>query len=335
MHCVSRRHLLAGFAMIPATAYAAREPIVLVSPSVDSVISLDVINAKVGGHFTAQGLDAAIIASSTGVGAMQQLVAGRSQFLRAAAIDMVRAMARQDLKLVVIGNPEHTVSYVLLSVPERPISHAGMLRGKRIGVNSIGSTTDGYLDMMLHHAGLPGDAVERQVVGAGIGTFALVRAGKLDAVILQYERAWSLMRTVEGAPAPDVVVLRIGDVVKMPGRCYITTRTIVEQRPELAAAFMRAMAASVLELIAGPIEPLIARCAAAFDMPSLGPMAESVAIMNWIMRSWLDDGRSELLRNSDAAWRSGFAAMADAGLASGLSAGALYTNRFVEQALPR
>jgi hypothetical protein len=193
---------------------------------------------------------------------------------------------------------------------------------------------DNYLDLMLHHARLPRDAVERQIIGLNAGTFALVRANRLDAVILPYETVWPLLHPAQGVPAQDVVVLPISHTVAIPGRCYITSRAIADQRPELALAFMRAMAASMLEIIAGPVEPLLTRCAAAFDMPGLGPPAQSVAIMQWETQNWLADGRAVLLRNLDTGWRAGVTAMAEAGLASVPPNTELYTNRFVAQVLP-
>jgi NitT/TauT family transport system substrate-binding protein len=339
MRVLPRRGLLAGLGTLPSVvrasvARAASEPIVIVCPSVANATSLVVLNAKAGGHFATHGLDAAVEASGTGVGAMQQLAAGRCHFLRAGAIELIKAVARQQVPLLAIANDEHTVTYLMLSSTERPIREAAMLKGKRVGVLAAGSTMDNYLDLMLHHAGLPQDAVERQVVGANPGSFELIRLGRLDGVILPHEGAWPLLHPAPGAPATDVVVLPISRSVLLPGRCYLTSRDIADRRPELALAFMRAIAASVLEFIVGPIGPLVIRCATAFDMPGLGPMAQSVAIVQWDIQTWLADGRAALLRNLDPVWRAGVEAMAQAGLARVPPGTKLYTNRFVAQALP-
>ena len=130
-------------------------------------------------------------------------------------------------------------------------------------------------------------------------------------------------------------MLPISSAVTMPGRCYLTSRAIAEQRPELALAFMRALAASVQEIIAGSVAPLVTRCAAAFDMQGLGPIEQSVAIVQWETENWLADGRPELLRNQDSGWQAGMTAMADAGLANVSPDTELYTNRFVAEVLPR
>lgn len=308
------------------------EPITITLPNVADITGLDVMNAKAGGHFAAQGLDATLIGTSTGVAAMQQLVVGRCQFLRGGAVDLIKAVARQNVPVLSIGDPEHTVTHVLLSSPDRPIREAAMLKGKRIGVFAVGSTFDNYLDLMLRRAGLPPDAVERQSVGGNPAIFALVRLGRLDGVILTYESAFALLGHDQGEAA---VALPISDAVTMPGRCYQTTRTIVEQRPDLALAFTRAMAASVREIVASPDEALYARCAVAFDIPATRTMAQNLAIMQWMAKTWLADGRAELLRNPEARWRAGVTEMADAGIATVPAATELFTNRFVEQALPR
>ena len=333
---LSRRCLLAGVAGLPIVARAAAEPIGLVPitvvcPNVSNTSNLAVLNAEAGGHFAAQGLHATMVGSGTGVGALQQLAAGRCQFLRAQAIELIRAVARQQAPLVAIACDEHSIQYVMLSAPDRPVRDASGLRGKRVGVLAVGSTMDNYLDVMLHHAGLPLDAVERRVIGMNAGAFELVRLGRLDAIILPHEAAWPLLHPSAGEV---VVVLPISLAVAMPGHCLMTTRAIAEQRPELALGFVRAMAASMLEIVAGPIEAVVARCAARFDMPGLGPMAQSVAIVQWQTQTWLADGRGALLRNLDGGWGAGVAEMAEAGLASVPPGVELYTNRFVAQALP-
>jgi hypothetical protein len=197
---------------------------------------------------------------------------------------------------------------------------------------------------MLHQAGLPRDAVERQVIGMNAGAFALIGLGRLDAIMLAHETAWPLLHPAPGVSAPqmpksgilssDVVVLPVSRYATIPGRCFQTTRAIAEERPLLVLAFLRAITASVLEMIAGPIEPLVSRCTAAFDMPGLGPMARTVAIVQWEIETWLAEGRRELLRNIDAGWRTGLAAMAEAGLGSVQPGTEVYTNRFIEQVLP-
>jgi hypothetical protein len=222
----------------------------------------------------------------------------------------------------------------MLSAADRPVRDAAMLRGKRVGVLAVGSTMDNYLDVMLHHAGLPLDAVERRVIGMNAGAFELVRLGRLDAIILPHEAAWPLLHPSADGPGEAVVVLPISLAVAMPGHCLMTTRAIAEQRPELALGFTRAMAASMLEIVAGPIDAVVSRCAARFDMPGLGPMAQSVAIVQWQVQTWLADGRGALLRNLDGGWRAGVGEMAEAGLATVPPGAELYTNRFVAQALP-
>ena len=167
---LSRRHLLGNLAALPVTAHASSEPITIVCPNVSDIAALDVLNAKAGGHFAAQGLDVTLVGSgNSAVAALQQLVAGRCHFLRAPAIELMKAVTRQQVPLLSIGCPEHAVTYVMLSAPDRPIRTPAMLQSKRVGVIAVGSATDNYLDLMLHHAGLPHDTVERQVVGSTQG----------------------------------------------------------------------------------------------------------------------------------------------------------------------
>jgi NitT/TauT family transport system substrate-binding protein len=337
MRGLSRRGLLAAAAAaaVPSAARATMEPFTIAVPGGADITSIEVLNAKAGGHFAAQGLDATVAFTGTGVGGMQQLVAGRCQVFRGAAIEVIKAVARQNVPVLSIGCVEHRVTLVLLSSPDRPIRDVSMLRGKRIGVYALGSTFDNFLDLMLHAAGLPADAVTREGVGGGPAVFETVRMGRLDGVIQPYEVVWPLLHPPQGAAGEIPVVLPVSAVVKLPGRGYLTTSTIVAQLPDLALAFTRAMAASVQEIIATPDAALYARCAAAFDFPPTRTAAQSVGIMQWMAATWMAEGRAELLRNPEAGWRAGVAEMAAAGIASVKPGTELYTNRFVDQVLSR
>ncbi len=327
---ITRRALLAGAALLPVAPArgAAPVPITVVSANTLTLSSLDLINAGVGGHFRAAGLDAQIVAASTGIAAMQQLVAGRCQFTRGHGLDVFKAVARQKAPIIAIAGLEHEASYLVVSAAANPVPTAEALAGKRIGILGVGSTTDVFLDLLLARAGIDRNAVERQVVPIGPAAFVPVQQGRLDAVLLPKEIAASL-----SAAGEKTLTWSISRYISVPGRSYITTSEMIEKSPDIVLSFLRAMAASVREIIAGPTEPLIVRAVSQFGTPSSDSLSLSREVVAEDVASWLADGSDQLLRNMPGAWAAARKQLAAAQIAVVEDETRLYTNSLIDRAL--
>ena len=221
----------------------------------------------------------------------------------------------------------HDVNFDLVSAADRPVQTPEQLRGRRIGVLGAGSITDTYLDLLLRASGLAPTDAERIVVGADPASFALVRQGRLDAVILSGDLSaqlrWSGERTA---------VWSVGDIVSMPGRCYVATRAFIEQQPRTAAAFIRAMLASMREIQGGDLATLLTRDRAVTDIPGPADPALAAAMVQLQINAWQSDGPGTLLRLNPARWGAARDALAAAGIADIPDVTTLFTNRFVEEA---
>jgi len=146
---LSRRTFLAAAAAAwPAFRASAQtsSSMTIVAGNNLTVTSLELINALTGGHFQSAGLKVRLEAGNSGTAALQQLVAGRCEIARVHAIDVFKAYARQKAPIVAIANLEHDVNYMIASSKERPIASPADLRGKRVGVFTVGSTADNYLE---------------------------------------------------------------------------------------------------------------------------------------------------------------------------------------------
>ena len=120
----------------------------------------------------------------------------------------------------------------------------------------------------------------------------------------------------------------------MPSQCYVTTRDTIERRPQTVVRFLRAMKASMDEMLAGNSRAVFERAGREYEIPGIRDLDFVVEVAQTSQRElWLSRGRENLLRNVPELWESGFRALKAAGLADPPDPSALWTNRFVEEAL--
>ncbi len=330
---MKRRYFLASAAALasasataPSPARAAGAAVTILTPFGFIIDFLEMLNAQAGGHFAAAGLDTTILGAGGAAAAIQQLAAGRCQFTRGAAIDAMRAVSAQKLDLVSIATLFQGSTFLVISAAAKPIRTAEDLRGKRIGVVSIGGTTENFLDLMLTRVGIAKDQTPREVVGNNPGAFALIQQGRIDGFIATTNVASLLTRS--GAA---ITTFSTDVYAPMPSQIYLTTRTIIDHQPDLCRAFLRGLKASVDEIMAGPVEPLIERASKQFEIPGIRDRAALVQTIADDIPLWLSQGRDNLLRNVPTLWQSAATSLAAAGLADIPDVTKLYTNAFVDK----
>jgi ABC-type nitrate/sulfonate/bicarbonate transport system substrate-binding protein len=311
----------------PAPATPAAAAVTVLTPFGFIIDFLEIMNAQAGGHFAANGIDATVLGAGGAAAAIQQLAAGRCQFSRGAAIDAMRAVAAQNLDLVSIATLFQGSTFVVISAADKPIRTAEDLRGKRIGVVSIGGTTENFLDLMLTKAGIGKAETPREVVGNNPGAFALIGQGRIDGFIATMNVASAL----RGSGA-RIETFSTDKYAPMPSQIYLTTRAIVDARPDLCRGFVRAIRASVEEIIKGPVAPLLDRAAKSFDIPGMRDRAALAQTVADDIPLWLSQGDGNLMRNVPALWKSARDSLVAAGLAQIGDETRLYTNVFVDQA---
>jgi len=96
--------------------------------------------------------------------------------------------------------------------------------------------------------------------------------------------------------------------------------------------FIKAMKASADEMIKGPLEPVLDRAAAQFDIPGIRDKPGLIRTVQGDIELWLSEGPQNLMRNVPALWQSARDSLAEAGLAEIPDVTKIYTNRFVDEA---
>ncbi len=326
---LSRRAVIAGAGGLALAGRArAAAPVVVLTPFGFIVDFLEMMNASSGGHFKAAGLDAQVLGAGGAAAAVQQLAAGRCQFTRGAAIDVMKAMsAQKDLALVSIATIFQGSTFFVISNAAKPIEKAEDLRGRRMGVVSIGGTTENFLDLLLKKVGVPKAEVPREVVGNNPGSFALIQQGRIDGFIATS----NVVEVLQQQKAP-LLAWSTDRYAKMPSQSYFTTQAIIDRQPELVLGFVRALKASADEMVRGPLEPILDRAAAQFEIPGIRDRPGLIRTVKGDIDLWLSEGPQNLLRNIPALWQSARDNLAEAGLADIADVTKVYTNRFVDEA---
>ena len=327
---------LAGAAALPAafptTLFAqARESFTFCTPFGFIADFLEIMNAQSGGHWRDAGLDSKLIGAQGTSPAIQQLVAGQAQMIRAASIDFMRAVAQQNLPLIAVSTIYQGSTFYVISPEDKPLRNAEDMRGKTIGTVSVGGTTDLFIDLMLNKVGIDKSAVKKEVVGNNPGALAFVRQGRIDAFV-----ASTGVVTALRAANEKIHAWRTDRYAPMPSQCYVTTRDVAQKRPQLLVRALRGLKASVDQVIEGPVGPLIARASKDFDIPGNRNINALTANMEAAKALYFSQGKPNLMRTVPALWRDGADALAKAGLGDVTKlVDTLYTNQFIDEALKR
>lgn len=335
---IARREVLKGAGAVaaagavgigmPAIVRAqAGEPMTFFTPFGFISDFIEIMNAQSGGHFRAQGFNARVLGGQGTAQAIQQLVAGQADFIRAASIDQMRAAVQTGAPLVAISTLYQGSTFHVVSPRDRPVTRAEDFRGKTVGLVSVGGTTDTFLDLMLNRVGIPRSEVRTEVTGNSPGALQMVRAGRVDC----FMSAINVVVTLERA-GERIEAWSTDRYAPMPSQCFVTTRDVIQRKPDSVVRFLRAMHASVQELMTQSLRPIFERASRDFEIPGIRDIDSLVAVAEAAKdRLWLSQGPENLMRNVPRLWRDGAEALRASNVVNVPDVDALYTNEFIDR----
>jgi len=330
-----RRALLRGAPLLalpmvlrgaPARAQAG-EPVTMITPFGFIIDFLEMMNAVAGGHLQKQGFAPTLLGGAGSAQAIQQVVSGRVKMLRIAGIDMMKATAQAGLPLVSIATIYQGSTFYMVSSGEKPLADIAAVDGKRIGIVSVGGSTENFLDLMLRKGGFDPKRTRREVVGNSPGALGLVQQGRIDGFIASTNVVENLKE--QGAAFEAWSTDRYAP---MPSQCYAVSKDSAERDGPQLVRLLRAMRASAEELMAPDVAPMIQRAGRSFEVAGIRNMPLTVKTFEASRRAWLSRGRENLLRNLPDLFADGAKELADAGIVTIPDPTVLYDNRFIEEA---
>ena len=331
---VSRRTVLRGMAAGSAFVLAGRRRSLAQTTKLTFIEPFDVgleyiheMNAAAGGHFKAQGLEIDIPNARGTAIAVQQVVAKQAAFTRVGALDLMKASASQSVPLVSIATSLQEAIFSLVSLKSAPINTPADLRGKTIGVASIGGGQENTLDLLLSSAGINKAEVPRQAIGSNVGNVELLKQGRVNGFFATVENTIALMRANE-----PVIAWSAGKFAPIPGGAIIARRDFATENPALVTNCLRAMKASAEELLTADPNMILDRVEKQFEISSNKDRGFRIEALKAYNAMATAQGRDNLLKNVPEVWRKAAELTTTAGIVKVADADTLYTTQYINDA---
>ena len=186
--------------------------------------------AKEKGFYRDEGVQVKDLYIRGGVTASQALQAGSVHFTLALGTGVRAALSGMTIKAIVVycDKPYH----FLYGRPDLGVRSAQDLKGKRIAVTGVGSTTYYATRKVVERLNLDPDKDVR-ILSAG-DIWAALAGGSVDAGLIRppFTNAAEKMGMVRLA--------YVGDAIQMPMSGLVTSEKMIQQQPELVRRFVKA-----------------------------------------------------------------------------------------------
>jgi ABC-type nitrate/sulfonate/bicarbonate transport system substrate-binding protein len=285
------------------------------------------MNAIVGGHFEKEGLDVSITnVRGTAVG-IQQVIAKQANVTRIGLLDLMKASASQDAKIVSVGTSLQGGIFNLVSRKDAPINSPADLKGKIVGVASLGGGQENVLNLMLSSVGIKPEEVERQAIGSSAGNVEILKQGRVDAFIASTETALILQMNNE-----PVEIWSTSKFAPLPGGVIMMTDEFAQANRETVVKFLRAMRASALEIIDTDPAVILDRVVAKFEITTNDDREFRLNAIKAYNELTLAQGKENVMRNVPDVFAAAAKLVTDAGIVAIADAATLYDNSYADEA---
>lgn len=289
---------------------------------------LQEMNAVAGGHFEKEGLEVEINnARGTAVG-IQQVIAAQANVTRIGLLDLFKASASQDTRLVSVATSLQGGIFNLVSRKADPIMSPADLRGKNVGVASMGGGQENILNLMLAGAGIPVADVPRQAIGSNAGNVEILKQGRVDAFLATVETALLLKMNNE-----PVEVWSTSKYAPLPGGVIVMTEDFTKANRETVVKFVRAMRNSALEIISADPATILDRVVGKFEITANEDRDFRLAAIKAYNELTLAQGEANVMRNVPEVFDAAAKLVSAAGIAKIDDPSKLYSNEFVDEAV--
>ena len=231
----SRLLFLASFLLLSIAnsqqSFSAEAAKVIIGMDAPTLSDLPLSVALKKDFFKPEGLNVLPVLFRSGPTAMQALVSGSIQFSTGFGTGTRAAMAGAPVKGIVGFN--NKPAFILYGRRESGIRSIADIKGKKIAVTGVGSTTDYAARAILaHHRIDPDKEVSILAVGSE-SVFAALQKGAVDAAIL-----WAPGFAI----AEKLGMIRLqslADILELPGSGVVVSDQLIKENPLLIKKFLR------------------------------------------------------------------------------------------------
>ncbi len=164
----------------------------------------------------------------------------------------VLGAAAQGINLKILASVSSRLTHTLVASPN--IKRAEELRGKKFGIQSIGSSTWMHTMLGLEHLGLDPkrDNLSILVIGDSTLIGQALEAGRIDAAVLD----GALVRRLKSKGFPVIAELQPANI-PMLNQGIVVTEAYLQRRPEVAEKVLMALVESLLFSLAPVNKPVV------------------------------------------------------------------------------
>ncbi len=230
----------------PAQSQAAKGPQLFATYTAPSASMAPMWIAKEAGYFSKRGLDVKLIYIPGGPVGIAALLAGEVAVGVFGGLPPIRAAVAGAKDLRIIGQTKKYMVASIVGIPE--IKDVQDLKGRRVGINRLGSNAEIYTTAGISRFGLdPRSDVKYIQVGDAISGIAALKNGAIDA--LTTVPPHNLLAAKLGFKTIiDITPLRI----PFAGTILVSTKRTLDEKTELLTKFMRGYAEAVHTFLTDP-----------------------------------------------------------------------------------
>ncbi len=230
------------------------------------------------GFYKEEGVDVAI-SQVAGASKILEAVVGGSADVGGGVYEQTIQMAAEGKSIVCFLSLLKSPNFAILGAPG--VLKWSSLRGKMVGVSSVGSPSQFYLSYLLQQAGVNPSEVSTATVGMGATAMAALEHGQVDAAVLFGSAIPAFL-----ARKPDSVILAdtrtpeglraAFGVDDYPASCLLAQKQWLDANPEKKRKMARAVLRSLAWIRAHSAEEVLARVPV--EVRAGDPAAETAAI---------------------------------------------------------
>ena len=231
----SRLLLLASFILLSISnlpqSFSAEAAKVIIGMDAPTLSDLPLSLALKKDFFKPEGLSVLPVLFRSGPIAMQALVSGSIQFSTGFGTGTRAAMAGAPVKGIIGFN--NKPAFILYGRRESGIRSIADIKGKKIAVTGVGSTTDYAARAILTHNHIDPDKEVSILAVGSESVFAALQKGAVDAAIL-----WAPGFAI--AEKLGMVRLQsLADILELPGSGVVVSDQLIKENPLLIKKFLR------------------------------------------------------------------------------------------------
>jgi ABC-type nitrate/sulfonate/bicarbonate transport system substrate-binding protein len=231
----SRLLLLASFILLSIAnlpqSFSAEAAKVIIGMDAPTLSDLPLSLALKKDFFKPEGLSVLPVLFRSGPTAMQALVSGSIQFSTGFGTGTRAAMAGAPVKGIIGFN--NKPAFILYGRRESGIRSIADIKGKKIAVTGVGSTTDYAARAILTHNRIDPDKEVSILAVGSESVFAALQKGAVDAAIL-----WAPGFAI--AEKLGMVRLQsLADILELPGSGVVVSDQLIKENPLLIKKFLR------------------------------------------------------------------------------------------------